>query len=213
LACAWTKPAGTDGGRGPEPAWLQTSLAPTAQPSASRAKPWDPQREQASRQRLDRTEQPRFEERDLSGPRFGVTMVMGNGELYRQLKEEKMDRVLSQFGWHFEQQVVPEGGGPQFVVQFVPLLAGVEYGIVVPNATLAMGVRFPRGWEFGLGPNVMATGVEDSDDLHTSLVMALGHSFDYGGVSLPVNLAFTTNPEGNRVTLMFGYAIRRNGSS
>ena len=39
--------------------------------------------------------------------------------------------------------------------------------------------------------------------------MAIGKSFDYGGVSIPLNLAFTANREGNRVTLLFVYALNK----
>lgn len=150
-----------------------------------------------------------FRRLDMSGPRFGMTWVPGNTELVQDLRAEGMEPVLSQFGWHFERRVTPRGGGPEFVIESIPLVAGVEYGKLFPSFTLAMGVRFPQGWEFGIGPNVMVTGLDNSTDLRTSLVTAAGYSFRYSGVSLPVNLAFTTNPEGNRVTLMFGYAIRR----
>ena len=146
---------------------------------------------------------------DLSGPRFGVTYVVGAGEIPRSLRENDMERVLSQFGWHFERRVSPRGGGPHFVVEAVPMVAGVEYGQVIPSLTVAMGVRFPSGWEFGIGPNAILTGTEDEDDLQTSLVTAVGYSFQYSGVSLPVNLALATNPEGSRISLVFGYAIRR----
>ena len=80
--------------------------------------------------------------------------VPGSGTLADELENQDMGRVISQFGWHFERQVIPQGGGPQFVVEFVPLLAGVEYGKFIPNLTLAMGVRTPGGIEFGMGPNV-----------------------------------------------------------
>jgi hypothetical protein len=150
-----------------------------------------------------------FERVGMSGPRFGVTWIPGDNELTRELKEEGMEPLLSQFGWHFERRVSPRGGGPEFVIETVPMVAGVEYGKVIPNITVAMGVRFPAGWEFGIGPNLLLTGIENSDDIQTSLVTAVGYSFRYSGVSLPVNLAFTTNPDGNRVSLVFGYAIRR----
>lgn len=159
--------------------------------------------------RLERDGAVEFQKVGLSGPRFGVTWVPGDSEITRRLEEEGMEPLLSQFGWHFERRVSPRGGGPEFVIETVPLVAGVEYGKFLPNVTLAMGVRFPSGWEFGLGPNLMVTGVESSDDLQTSLITAIGYSFRYSGVSLPVNLAFTTNPDGNRVSLLFGYAIRR----
>jgi hypothetical protein len=139
----------------------------------------------------------------MSGPRFGITFVPGNTEITRRLEEHGMEPVLSQFGWHFERRITPRGGGPEFVIETV------QYGKLLPSVTLAMGVRFPSGWEFGIGPNLLATGIENSEDLQTSLITAVGYNFRYSGVSLPVNLAFGTNPDGNRVSLVFGYAIRR----
>ena len=142
-----------------------------------------------------------FHQRNLGGPRLG------------DLKSHEMDRLLSQFGWHFEYQVIPEGGGPQFVVQLVPMVAGVEYGKFIPSTTLAMGVRFPGGIEFGLGPNVMITGTSDSNPnskaIKTSLIIGVGKSFNYGGVSIPLNFVFAESPEGNRVSFILGYAISR----
>lgn len=149
-----------------------------------------------------------FQKHGLNGPRFGVTYVPEDTELYESLQREDMGQVVSQFGWHFERRVIPSGGGPQFVVEFVPMLAGVEYGKFIPNLTLAMGVRMPNGFEFGMGPNFFLVTDEESDvQARTSLVMALGKSFSYGGVSIPVNIAVATAPEGNRISLVFGYAI------
>jgi len=170
----------------PTMAWAQwgTQTDPVAKPAAK--------------------EKVEFKKVGMSGPRFGVTYVPGNSELVKRLQEEGMDPILSQFGWHFERRVTPNGGGPEFVLQAVPLVAGVEYGKLLPSLTGAMGVRFPMGFEFGIGPNLMVAGLDDSSDLEMSLVTAVGYSFRYGGVSLPVNLAFTTNPDGNRVTLRYG---------
>lgn len=149
-----------------------------------------------------------FAQRNLGGPRLGITYVTGDGDLWGTLDRKGMGRSLSQFGWHFEYQVIPEGGGPQFVVEFVPLVAGVEYGKLIPSGTLAMGIRFPNGIEFGLGPNIMLTGKDDNIS-KTSLVVGLGKSFNYGGVSLPLNLVYATNPDGNRFSFIFGYAIEK----
>lgn len=147
-----------------------------------------------------------FTERNLGGPRLGVTYIMGggSGELVRKLKDKGIGTTISQFGWHFEYQIIPEGGGPQFVIQAVPFIGGVEYGTVVPSLTVAMGIRLPEGIEFGLGPNVIVGGEKGAN---TALVAAIGKSFNYGGVSIPVNLAFATSPAGNRVSVVFGYAI------
>jgi hypothetical protein len=149
---------------------------------------------------------PLFSQRNLSGPRLGFTFVPGNKELANELKAHHMGSVLSQFGWHFEYQVIPEGGGPSFVVECVPLVAGVEYGTVIPSVSVAMGIRFPGGFEFGLGPNVLAG---NEKKVHSALVIAVGKSFNYGGVSIPLNLVCVTSPSGNRYSFMFGYAIAR----
>jgi hypothetical protein len=147
-----------------------------------------------------------FAERNLGGPRLGVTYIIGggDGQLVDKMKNKGIGTTISQFGWHFEYQIIPEGGGPQFVIQGIPFLGGVEYGTVIPSLTVAMGIRLPDGFEFGMGPNVVATG---DKGVATSLVGAIGKSFNYGGVSIPINVAFATSPNGNRVSLIFGYAI------
>jgi hypothetical protein len=146
-----------------------------------------------------------FSKRNLGGPRLGITYLPGNTELVKKLGDHDVGRTLSQFGWHFEYQVVPKGYGPSFVVEIVPLVAGVEYGKLIPSLTLAMGVRFPNGFEFGMGPNLLA----GTDDVYSALVFAVGKSINYGGVSIPLNLVYATNPSGNRISFIFGYAIRR----
>ncbi|KAA3618293.1 MAG: hypothetical protein D8M58_20535 [Calditrichaeota bacterium] len=161
-----------------------------------------------------------FAERNMGGPRLGVTVIPGNGRLVQKLKDEGIGSTISQFGWHFEWQVVPKGGGPSFIVEFIPLVGGVEYGKVIPSATLAMGIRMPNGIEFGIGPNVLigltekkAEGIGDpvkkKTDLQSALTIAVGKSINYSGVSIPINLVYTTNPDGNRISVVFGYAIAK----
>lgn len=149
----------------------------------------------------------KFGENNLGGPRLGITSVIGNGKLVYDLKQEKIGRFISQFGWHFEYQVQPEGDRPSFVIQFTPLVAGVEYGTLIPSGSLAMGIRLPSGFEFGMGPNVIVT----PNKISTALLVAVGYVLDYGGVNIPLNVVLATNPDGNRLSFMFGYSI--NGSS
>lgn len=144
-------------------------------------------------------------EKNYGGPRLGVTMVPGETVLASEMKKKNVGRMLSQFGWHFEYQVVPDGGGPSFVIQFVPLVGGVEYGTLIPSATLAMGVRLPGGIEFGLGPNAIVTPTK----VTSALVISAGQSFNYGGVNIPLNFVVATNPNGNRYSIVFGYAIQK----
>lgn len=155
-----------------------------------------------------------FTERNLSGPRLGLTFFPGGDDspLIQALESEGIGRVVSQFGWHFEHRITPKSGGPSFVIQWVPLLAGVEYGKFIPSLTLALGIRFPSGYEFGLGPNILLTKAltENAEQtFNTSLVLVFGRSFDFSGVSIPVNLAYVRSPLGERIGIIFGYAIQR----
>ncbi|MEW6060298.1 MAG: hypothetical protein AB1600_00015 [Bacteroidota bacterium] len=147
----------------------------------------------------------KFGENNLGGPRLGITSVIGEGKLVYDLKQKSIGRFISQFGWHFEYQVQPEGERPSFVIQFVPLVAGVEYGTLIPSASLVMGIRLPSGFEFGMGPNAIVTPTKIS----TALVVAVGYVLDYGGVNIPLNIVMATNPDGNRLSFVFGYSINK----
>lgn len=140
---------------------------------------------------------------------MGLSYAVPDGkELRQSLSENGMGPFLSQFGWHFEWLVEPQHGGPAFVIEGIPFIGGVEYGTVIPSLTLAMGVRLPSGYEFGMGP--MAYFRDDEEEpVGSSLVMGFGKSIDYGGVSIPLNLAVATSQSGTRVSFIFGYAITR----
>ncbi len=164
--------------------------------------------------------------RKLNGPRIGLTFVPDvkylrrNGDLVNGLKESDIGSIISQFGWHFEWIVTPEGGGPSFVTQLVPFFGGVEYATVIPSVSLVCGIRMPKGFEFGLGPNVLFNFKELKNDgdgtgnpVNTALIMAIGKSIDFSGVSIPLNLAVAMNNGGTRISFVFGYAMggRRSG--
>jgi hypothetical protein len=145
-------------------------------------------------------------ERKLSGPRLGMTYVVQGSAFARKLEDRNIDNFISQFGWHFEWLVTPQGGGPSFVTELMPFIGGVEYGTVIPSLSLVMGIRMPFGFEFGMGPNVLFT-LDRHDPVNTTLVVGLGQSLKFGGVQIPLNLALSTNRDGQRISAMFGYAI------
>jgi hypothetical protein len=149
-----------------------------------------------------------FSQRDMSGPRLGYTFIPPNTPFGKLAAVKNLGVGVSQFGWHFESAIIPAGHGPAFSVQFIPLLTGVESGHFILSSTLAFGIRLPNGFEFGMGPNLMMGDLGSA----SSLVIAVGKSFSYGGVSLPVDLTFSTSPSGYRVGMLFGYAIHRGAS-
>lgn len=140
----------------------------------------------------------------LDGPRLGVS-VIGSKPIYVNGRE--VGPILSQFGWQFEWMVRPEGGGPAFVTEIIPFIGGVEYSIIVPSLSLVTGIRFPQGVEFGMGPHVAVHFNDNDKPLRPSLILAIGHTFDFSGVNIPLNLAMTNNSDGQSFSFVFGYAI------
>ena len=137
----------------------------------------------------------------LNGPRFGVTYI-ASGKLTRRLEEEYeiTTPVISQFGWQFETQIFNIDGGPSGLVEFIPLVGGLDQGIFLPSASLMFGLRAYRGLEVGFGPNVSAAG--------TGVVIAAGTSFSAGNVHFPINFAVVPSRDGARFSLMLGFNYR-----
>jgi hypothetical protein len=143
---------------------------------------------------------PVMQERTIDGPRMGFTYISGP-KAEAKLAENHLDPLMSLFGWHFEQIVRPQTGGPAFVIQEVMLVAGVDQGTAIPSGSFLLGIRFPHGFEFGMGPNVTPLG--------TAMAVGIGKSLRYGGVTIPINFAVVRSQGALRTSILVGYAIRR----
>jgi hypothetical protein len=133
-----------------------------------------------------------------AGPRMGVISV--HGEAAEILETEHgVNPVMSAWGWQWELQysVDDDPDLPVGIVEFVPLVAGLEQGKLFPSLNVLLGLRFPGGWEFCAGPNISPSG--------GGLTVAVGRSFDFGSMSIPVNLAYVGNEQGQRYSFTFGW--------
>ncbi|MFD1468434.1 hypothetical protein ACFQ48_09375 [Hymenobacter caeli] len=143
------------------------------------------------------------EEIHLSGPRLGFT-VLTDGPLNRGRQEAgygNLNPFLTQFGWQFETRLFRLPNGVSGLAEFVPLVGGLEQGKFVPSVSGILGVRGPKGFEFGLGPNLTPLGA--------NVVLALGTSFrTSSGLNFPVNLAVVPGNGGARISLLFGFNSR-----
>jgi len=97
-----------------------------------------------------------------NGPRLGITGVFGPS-MSILTADPKVGGfgyslpVLTSFGYQFE-QVFVNSGNFQALFEFIPLVAGLEYGRVIPSANVLLGMRNSRtGWEFAVGPNFTTT--------------------------------------------------------
>lgn len=148
-----------------------------------------------------------------AGPRFGFVYASG-AEVQEALKRREASSVLTAFGWQFEYEYLNTGGGTTGLIEFVPLVVGLESGIAIPSGSLLIGVRFAGGFELGVGPNMGA--IIKDDPLNTSgsraavgvgMAVAVGVTARSGRMNFPINLAAVRNANGYRTALMVGWTL------
>ncbi len=104
------------------------------------------------------------------GPRMGFTFFTGHTSSILQSPASQggfsAHPLMFQFGYQFERQYLNEGNF-QALFEFVPMLTGLDQGLVIPSFTFMNGLRSNKtGWEFAFGPSVAlvkkASGFYDS---------------------------------------------------
>jgi len=159
-----------------------------------------------------------------AGPRFGAIYVTDEDsrkriEKYVQehRKDASVSPVMTAFGWQFEYEYL-NAGGVTGVLEAIPLVIGLESGLVVPSGTFLVGVRFANGIEAGFGPNVSGTVRERLDNAGTpeekvnryssatvGMTLAVGMTMRAGEMNFPVNMAAVRNDSGYRVSFLLGW--------
>lgn len=143
----------------------------------------------------------------LAGPRVGITYLQ-SGETMLDI-EKHFDRQINpyimQIGWQFEYQYFKLPSGMAGMIEFVPMIGGLNQDIILPSANVLIGLRLAKGTEFGFGPSITPTGA--------SFVLALGFNFTSGDVNFPVNLAFVPSTSGMRLSFLVGFNARKQKDS
>ena len=138
---------------------------------------------------------------ELSGPRFGLTMLSDG--VIKKLAERDITigSTISQFGWQFERQFYSKQGGVTALNEWVFLLGGLDQSVAIPSLSWLVGLRTSEGAEFGVGPNVTPAGV--------ALAVAAGMTIRAGVMNVPLNFAVVPTKAGTRVTMLTGFTLRR----
>lgn len=102
---------------------------------------------------------PNVEQLNLSGTRMGFTLLSPEmaANMARPKSQGGYDMnypAMFQFGYQFEKQYL-NAGQAQALFEFIPLISGLDHGLIIPSVTLMNGIRDNRhGWEFAFGPTV-----------------------------------------------------------
>lgn len=108
----------------------------------------------------------------LNGPRMGAALVTGDFAAAIQAPTDEGGYggypVLSQLGYQYEVQYLTAGNF-NALVEFLPIVSGLEQGLFIPSIVFMNGFRFGKGnWEIAFGPSVgirkMANGYYDNND-------------------------------------------------
>jgi hypothetical protein len=143
---------------------------------------------------------PYVKEANLSGPRFGFTLLP-QGIVDEAAKEDvQLAPYMSQFGWQVEKQFYTRDSSVTMVTEWVGLVGALEQGVAIPSLSWLVGVRTHDGAEFGIGPNVSPAG--------SAIVFAAGMTFRAGAMNVPMNVAVVPSRLGTRVTLLTGFSLR-----
>jgi hypothetical protein len=138
---------------------------------------------------------------NLSGPRFGLTVLSNQTVKDLESRGIEINPQISQFGWQFEKQFYTKDSGLTMVTEWVALLGGLEQNVALPSLSWLVGLRTREGAEFGVGPNLSAAGA--------ALVLAAGVTFRTGAMNIPLNVAVVPSKHGTRVSVLTGFSLRR----
>ena len=175
------------------------------------------------------------------GPRIGFTIFSGAAAstLNREKNEGGYNAypLMINFGYQFEKQYI-NSGNFQALVEFLPMITGLDQGLFIPSATGMLGFRNNKnGYEFALGPTLnlvkkapfykdssgaeMLANSSTSTDItyskfdsrgsfaiSTSFIFAVGKTFKSGKLNIPVNCFVVPTKEGLRFGASFGFNAR-----
>lgn len=152
------------------------------------------------------------------GPRVGVSYIVTDPAEFNESVQEMFpdsDRkyfpIITQFGLNLEQRIRLGNTASHFAFQEVLIIGGLDQNLIIPSLSVLIGFRSRAGLELGLGPNVsLKRSADGPAGVGLSVVYALGWTFDFSGVYVPVNLAVVPTPSDGapRITLLTGFNFR-----
>jgi hypothetical protein len=142
---------------------------------------------------------------DLSGPRFGVTVLPQSLVDTLNARGMSVGPLITQFGWQFERIFYRSETGFSAMAEWILLVGGLDQGAFLPSLSWMFGIRTRRGIEFGVGPNVSTGGF--------GLALATGITTRAGPLNVPINLAVVPSDLGTRVSVLVGFTMQTIGSN
>ena len=135
----------------------------------------------------------------LRGPRIGITYLDADKINESELIELNSN-FITQFGWQFETDYFALDNGTAGVIEGVLLIGGLEQNKFLPSVNFLIGLRTPKGFELGFGPNISFSGA--------AFVIACGITMRTKYLNFPINFAMVPSQHGVRLSLLTGFNAR-----
>ena len=138
----------------------------------------------------------------MSGPRVGLIYFQNGITRYDSSDDRTTTtNLMSIFGWQIEDQSFQLANGLSGMTEFVASVAGIDQHLFLPAASLLLALRTKSGAEIALGPTVSTTEL--------NLTLAVGRSYNAGGVRFPINAALVASATGARISITTGWISDR----
>ncbi len=137
---------------------------------------------------------------ELDGPRAGLTLITGKTAGYLK-REYNVFPLVTQVGWQFEKRFTNAEGRFTGVTEFIILVGGFEQSLILPSLSWLFGIRSVEGEELGVGINLSLAG--------PAFVIATGVTKQSGNLNLPINLGIAFSKAGARISVLFGFNMRK----
>jgi hypothetical protein len=127
---------------------------------------------------------PYYQRLNLSGPRMGYLFFTGTtADILRKPTNKggfDASPAYFQMGYQFEKQYLSEGKW-QALVEVIPLISGVDQGLIIPSLSILNGIRSNRnGLEFAIGPSFNVAKKADVIEVDGEYVLAEGYDNSEG---------------------------------
>lgn len=129
------------------------------------------------------------------GPRVGLTGVAASPEDFDSLiqeiysSERQYFPLYSRIGLSVEQRIPLEQSKSYLSVQELIFVGGLDQTVALPFISLLINFHAALGLEAGLGPEFSLKSENGGPVLSPALVYALGWTFTFGKISLPVTFS------------------------
>lgn len=138
------------------------------------------------------------------GPRIGLTGVVTSPEDFDSLIQEiySSDRdyfpLYSRIGLSAEQRIPLEQSESYLAIQELIFVGGLDQTVALPFISLLLNVHTGFGLEVGLGPDFSLKSKNGGHVLSPALLYAVGWTFSFAKISLPVTFSSVPiSPDGN----------------